>query len=91
MAYGEIPLEYYTERGWEVPGPSWTSDELAAMDDDDIAAVKLAMERSAADRLYAQYYRFAGCDCYSHDGEGDCRLDDDLMRPCCQESPYYQN
>lgn len=46
----DIPLEWYTERGREVPGPSWTADELACMDDDDIAAVRLAMENSLAQR-----------------------------------------
>lgn len=53
----EIPLEYYTERGREVPGPSWTADELAAMDDDDIAAVRLAMENSLAQRQAAEVRR----------------------------------
>lgn len=53
----EIPLEWYTERGREVPGPSWTADELACMDDDDIAAVRLAMENSLAERQAAEIQR----------------------------------
>lgn len=51
------PLEYYTERSREVPSPSWTSDELASMDDDDIAAVRLAMENSVAEQAYAERQR----------------------------------
>ena len=53
----DIPLEWYTERGREVPGPSWTSDELACMDDDDIAAVRMAMENSLADSQAAEIRR----------------------------------
>lgn len=53
----DIPLEYYTEQGREIPGPSWTADELAAMDDDDIAAVRLAMENSVAQRQAADIRR----------------------------------
>jgi hypothetical protein len=53
----DIPIEYYTERGREVPGPSWTADELACMDDDDIAAVRAAMENSAAERVAADNRR----------------------------------
>lgn len=53
----DIPLEYYTEQGREIPSPSWTADELAAMDDDDIAAVRLAMENSVADRQAAEIRR----------------------------------
>ncbi len=53
----DIPIEYYTERGREVPEPSWTADELACMDDDDIAAVRLAMEFSVTERLAAENQR----------------------------------
>lgn len=53
----DIPIEYYTERGREVPAPSWTADELACMDDDDIAAVRLAMEFSVTERLAAENQR----------------------------------
>lgn len=55
--YGELPDHYYTMRERDVPGPSWTSDELAAMDDDDLASVRLAMENSAAERLVAENQR----------------------------------
>lgn len=55
--YGELPDHYYTMRERDVPGPSWSSDELAAMDDDDVAAVRLAMENSAAERLAAENRR----------------------------------
>lgn len=55
--YGELPDHYYTMRERDVPGPSWSSDELAAMDDDDVAAVRLAMENSAAERLAAENQR----------------------------------
>ena len=53
----DIPLEWYTERGREVPGPSWTSDELACMDDDDLAAVRMAMENSLAQSQAAEIRR----------------------------------
>lgn len=53
----DIPIEYYTERGREVPSPSWSADELASMDDDDIAAVRLAMEFSVTERLAAENQR----------------------------------
>lgn len=55
--YGELPDHYYTMRERPVPGPSWSSDELAAMDDDDLAAVRMAMENSAAERLAAENRR----------------------------------
>lgn len=48
--YGELPDHYYTMRERPVPGPSWSSDELASMDDDDLAAVRRAMENSVAER-----------------------------------------
>ena len=55
--YGELPDHYYTMREREIPSPSWSGDELAAMDDDDRAAVRLAMENSVAERHYAEIRR----------------------------------
>ena len=55
--YGELPDHYYTMRERDIPSPSWTSDELAAMDDDDIAAVRLAMENSVSERQAAEVMR----------------------------------
>ena len=55
--YGELPDHYYTERGRDIPSPSWTGDELAAMDDDDLAAVRLAMDNSVAQQHYAEVRR----------------------------------
>lgn len=53
----EIPLEYYTERGVEPPGLSFTSEDMAEWDDDDRAAAKLAMEIDMADRDRAEVRR----------------------------------
>jgi hypothetical protein len=55
--YGELPDHYYTERGREIPGPSWSGDEIAAMDDDDLAAVRAAMDNSVAMRHHAEMQR----------------------------------
>ena len=55
--YGELPDHYYTLRERDIPSPSWTGDELAAMDDDDLAAVRLAMDNSVAQQHYAEVQR----------------------------------
>ena len=49
---------------------------------------------SACQQCFAEYQSWLDkqtCSCYCHDDEGDCRLDDDLLRACCQDSPYYPN
>lgn len=56
--YGrDIPLEYYTERGVEPPGLSFTSQDMAEWDEDDHAAARLAMEIDMADRDRAEVRR----------------------------------
>ncbi len=47
----EIPLEWYTERGREIPGLTFTSEDMAEWDDDDREAAMLAMEASMHDRI----------------------------------------
>lgn len=49
----DIPLEWYTEQGREIPGPSWTSEDMAEWDDDDVIAVAHAMDESAHARMRA--------------------------------------
>lgn len=44
MAYGEIPLEWYTEQGREVPGPTYHASDMGDWDDDDREAAKAAMD-----------------------------------------------
>lgn len=53
----EIPLEYYTERGQQIPGPSWTGDELASMDHDEIEVIQLAMENSRWEQIHVECTR----------------------------------
>lgn len=43
MAYGEMPLEYYTEREREVPGPTYFSSEMGDWDEGDREGAKAAM------------------------------------------------
>jgi len=51
----EIPLEYYTERGVEPPGLSFIpGEDFDPQDEDDVAAVRLAMENDMADQLRAE-------------------------------------
>jgi len=47
----EIPLEWYTERGREIPGPTFYAEDMAEWDDDDREAAMLAMEASMHDRI----------------------------------------
>ena len=47
----DIPLEWYTEQGREIPGPSWTSEDMNEWYEDDVEAAKAAMEISAHDRV----------------------------------------
>lgn len=44
MAYGEIPLEWYTEQGREVPGPTYHASDMGDWDDNDREAAKAAMD-----------------------------------------------
>lgn len=46
----EIPLEYYTERGVQPPGLSFTGADMEQWDDDDREVAKLAMEIDRHDR-----------------------------------------
>ena len=56
--YGrDIPLEYYTERGVEPPGLSFTGEDMAEWDDDDRASARLAMEIDMAERDRAEVRR----------------------------------
>jgi hypothetical protein len=52
MGY-DMPLEYYSEREREVPGPSYTSDEMSQWDDDDREAAKHAMDN----HIYMEHQR----------------------------------
>lgn len=52
-----MPIEYYTERGVEPPGLSFTGADMAEWDDDDRAAARLAMEIDMADRDRAEVRR----------------------------------
>lgn len=47
----DIPIEYYTERGREIPGPSWTGEDMAEWDDDDREAAQAAMDTALYDRV----------------------------------------
>ena len=47
MAYGEMPLEYYTMREQEVPGPTYHSSEMGDWDEGDHEAAKAAMDNHA--------------------------------------------
>lgn len=47
----EIPLEWYTERGREIPGLTFDAEDMAEWDDDDREAAMLAMEASMHDRI----------------------------------------
>lgn len=47
----DLPIEWYTERGREIPGPAWTSEDMDEWDEDDVAAVRAAMEISAHERI----------------------------------------
>lgn len=55
----DIPIEYYTERGVEPPGLSFTGTDMAEWDDDDRESAKLAMEIDMHDRWRAQEERIA--------------------------------
>ena len=47
MAYGEMPIEYYTENGREIPGPTYHSSEMGDWDEGDREAARLAMDNHA--------------------------------------------
>lgn len=54
------PLEYYTERGREIPSPTYIPGEnFDPYDEDDVAAVKLAMENSMHEQMEDMRRRLA--------------------------------
>lgn len=55
----DIPIEYYTERGVEPPGLSFTGADMAEWDDYDRESAKLAMDIDMHDRLRAQEEQIA--------------------------------
>jgi hypothetical protein len=80
----EIPLEWYTEREREVPGPSFVVGyDFDPSDPDEVEWVRAATEQSAADRIRALEQENAALraalarecdDCGAEPGE-PCRVD----------------